>query len=87
MSPLLIEMLYALIWLVELYVFVAWPASLLFGLCESLARYYATGSAPRYGRRRQDRRFWTLVALGGVLWLVATSGIVGSWVLESYWGN
>lgn len=86
MASLQVEILYALIWLIELHVYVAWPAFLVFGTCESLARHYA-GSGPRFGRRRQDRRFWTLLALGGVLWVAAASGIMGSWFLKSHRGR
>lgn len=63
MASLQTEMLYALIWLIELYIYVAWPASLVYGLCERFARSYAALRAAPAGPPLLDTRCprWRLV--------------------------
>ncbi|KAI8635434.1 hypothetical protein F5Y19DRAFT_407766 [Xylariaceae sp. FL1651] len=81
MAALLTEVLYAFVWLIEICVFALWTAFLVLSLFTKLARFHA-GNAQRYGEHCKDRRSWLLLALSALLWLVALSGIVSSWVLE-----
>jgi uncharacterized membrane protein YidH (DUF202 family) len=81
MASLFIEFLYALVWLIELGIFVVSTSWLLLAVSKRFARMHA-GTAPRYGEYRKERRAWLLLALGAMLWIVALTGVMSARILE-----